>query len=194
MDHGDRVPAVGVRGTWRIAAARPGPRDETGRVLPHAAHFAVRCCPQAEQNQSCPRRWKDRSGGPHCAQHGGETACKRRPSRSATSRSPTARGAGDLPSASTAGRSARADARRRDLARPPATAVTTIRTCSAASRGSAAATRSVTSPTGSDIARPPSPPPVTFVPDCECGPAWTQITDARLRAGGFPLPGARRAG
>lgn len=115
-------------------------------MFPHAAHGSPPRS-QTEQYQSWPRRWKVRSCLPHCAQHGGETACA--PAwRNATSRSPMARGAGDLPSASTPGRSARAAARRRDLARPPATAVATARICPGVSWCSTAATRSVISPIG----------------------------------------------
>ena len=155
-------------------------REETGRVFPHAAHGSVCFSPQAGQYQSWPRRWKDRSCLPHCAQHGGEITAAPA-ARSATSRSATARGAGDLPSASTAGRSARAEARRRALARPPVTAVTTARICSGDSRGSAAATKSVISPTGSDTTRRP----LTLAPDRECGPAWD--ADRRCRPRRRPL-------
>src|SRR6202044_2957437 len=145
-------------------------REETCLGFPHAAHGSA-CCPHTEQYQSWPLRWKVRSCLPHRAQHGGETASA--PAlRSAISRSPTTRGAGDLPSASTAGRPARAEARRRDLARPPATAVTATLTCSRVSRCSAAATRSVISPTGSDTARSGCPGPVTAVPRRERVPAW----------------------
>ena len=144
-------------------------REETGRPS-RTRRTARPRCPQGAQYQSWPRRRKVRSGLPHRAQHGGET--DRAPAwRNARSRSPTARGAGDLPSASTAGRPARAAARRRDLARPPATAVTTARTCSGASPGPAAATSSVISPTGSLTARSQRPGPVTAVARRECGPA-----------------------
>jgi len=144
-------------------------REEIRLMFPHAAHGSA-CGPHTEQYQSRPWRWKVRSCLPHRAQHGGETACA--PAwRSATSRSPMARGAGDLPSASTSGRPARADARRRDLARPPATAVATARICSGSRWCSTAATSSVISPIGSDTARSDRPGLVTIVPRRECVPA-----------------------
>ena len=80
------------------------------------------------QYQSWPRRCRVRSRLPHPAHHGGQIAVAPA-ARSASSRSPTARGAPGTGrrGAPRDGR-ARAAARRRDFARPPATAVTTART------------------------------------------------------------------
>jgi hypothetical protein len=127
-------------------------REATVRFSPQAAHGSSCVRAQGEQYQSCPARWKPLTFLPHCAQAGSEVSREPASCR-ATSRSATARGAGDLPSASTSGRPARARARRRDLARPPATADTASRTCSRPSPGPASITSSVISPAGSDMAR-----------------------------------------
>ena len=156
--------AMGSRSASGHLAHRGRParsREAIRRTFPQAAQGSG-CGPQTEQYQSWPRRWRVRNGLPHPAQHGGETV--RAPAfRNAMSRSPTARGAGDRPSASTAGCSARAAARRRDFARPPATPVTAARTWPCSSRCSTAVTRSTISPTGSETARPTCPAAVTAV-------------------------------
>ena len=125
-------------------------RKPTRRTLPQAVHSAV-SCPQTEQYQSWPWRWRVRSVLPHSAQTGGAIA-EAPALRSSMSRSPMARGAGDRPSVRTAVAS-QGLARFRDFARPPATAVTTARTVSVPSPFSTSATRSAIRPTGSATAR-----------------------------------------
>ena len=145
-------------------------REEIGLVSPQPAHGSVRRS-QTVQYQCRPRRCRVRSCLPHSAQHGGQIAVA--PARRrASSSSPTARGAGDRPSRSTPGRCARAAARRRAFARPPATAVTTPRMHSGASAGSAAPTSSTTNPIGSDSTRSARAGAVTTVRRRGCGPAW----------------------
>ncbi|ARZ66741.1 hypothetical protein SMD11_1077 [Streptomyces albireticuli] len=120
-------------------------------MLPQEAHSVVSLT-QTEQYQSWACRWRLRRLFPQSAQTGGEIA-EAPALRSDMRRSPTARGAGDRPSVRMAGRAARALARFRDFARPPATAVTTLRIASEPSLLSAFATRSVIRPIGSVTAR-----------------------------------------
>jgi hypothetical protein len=157
-------------GHWAQRGCPQRSREEITLVFPRAAHGSV-CWLQTEQYQCWPRRCNVRGCLPHSAQHGGEVAVA--PARRrASSSSATARGAGDRPSSSTAGRSARAAARRRDLARPAATVVTTSPIRAGSKARSTAAISSTISPIGSATARSGSALAVILIRHRGCGPAW----------------------
>jgi hypothetical protein len=138
---------VSRSGHWPQRGRPCRSREATCRMLPHEAQASGRS-KHGEQYQWFPRRCIEVTSRPQPAHRGGEippapAACN------ASSRSPTARGAGERPVTSTDGSLAKAAARRRRLARPPAALSAACRTVPSPKAGSAAVTRPTTAPTGS---------------------------------------------